>query len=173
MATLNFLFEFVVVVIVGILTVIPDVDFSGSAVWNRDTETETDVYDRWDVTTTSRRRTTELPEVLKALVEGRTATDYLFRQTRRRSVGTSGAPRSPRWLQNLVKRVCTEARVKVISPHGLPDAHASILQELSKMEAARIGDRLGHNDGGKTAKKHYIGAHDHRPALSIIVGGKG
>ena len=48
-----------------------------------------------------------------------------------------------------------------------------VLRLSSCCTAPEIGRFLGHADGGHTARRHYIGASAHEPALKLIKGVRG
>ena len=135
------------------------VDPVGDQLWIGDAEDGS-----WDVKTASRRRSAPIPSRLRADVEELAAGGgYLFAQP-------DGSPRSRTWLLKLVKLVCRTADVRVVSPHGLRDTYSSLLRARQRRSLADIGDVLGHADGGRTAARHYVGAPESRPELTIISG---
>lgn len=155
-----------------------NVDFAAGVIWIRDDEQD---GDSWEVKTANRRRSIELPEVIRndlaELADGREPADFLFAQTRGEH---KGQPRDRTWLNNLVKKVCVKADVRVTCPHGLRGTFASVRRVLAERAAAslgeadilrQIGDQLGHGDHGKTAGRHYVGAPARIPALRVLVGG--
>ena len=153
-----------------------DVDLSGSVIWIRADE-DAEIPSDWDVKSASRCRSVELPDLLRAdleaLARGRGPETYLFQQRVRGSVGKAGTPRSPGWLRKLVRRVCEDAGVRVVPPHGLRDTHASVMRALLGRSPAQIGEALGHGDHGRTAERHYIGAPRQAPTLRLVRDSKG
>lgn len=149
---------------------VADCDFGAGRIWIRDIEgDDEDEVEGWDVKSAAGRRTVDLPEHLAhdfaALVDGKRPEDFVFGSNRR-----PGEARERKWLNRLVQRVCEKAEVRVICAHGLRDTHTSILAELGQRSAADIARLVGHADQGKTAKKHYIGTPEHRPALRLVAG---
>ncbi len=47
-----------------------------------------------------------------------------------------------------------------------------ILQNVCVCSTAEIATLIGHADQGQTAKEHYIGVPEHRPALQVLDGGE-
>lgn len=141
-----------------------DVDLEEGAIWVRG-DADGERAGDWDVKTASRRRKLELPADcagdLRELVDGLQATAYVFRQA------GAQTPRSATWLLELVGATCEAASVRRVAPHGLRDTHASLRREVAGQLDAQIGEALGHNDGGKTAARNYIGAARQAPALKV------
>ena len=54
-----------------------------------------------------------------------------------------------------------------VTPHGLRGSYSSLLEEVMGDGAARIAQALGHGDGGKTAREHYIRI-EKAPALKVV-----
>lgn len=88
-------------------------------------------------------------------------------------VSVARGPRTGGWLLDLVHRVCRDAEVRVVCPHGLRATHASLRRIVVDEAVAKIGDALGHADHGKTAKNHYVGAAATVPVLRVLAGGAG
>ena len=68
----------------------------------------------------------------------------------------------------MVRGICEEAGTRIIPAHGLRDTYTSLQAALGKKTSAEIADLVGHADAGKTAKEHYIGTPEHKPALRIV-----
>ena len=121
-----------------------------------------DIGTNWRKKTKARRRSVELPNVLvedlKILCQ---RSGYIFRNP------TTGEPRSRTWLLKLVRRVCKQAGVPYVTPHGLRGSYSSLREEVMGDGAARIAQALGHGDGGKTAREHYIRI-EKAPALKVV-----
>ncbi len=148
-----------------------DVDFTDGKLWVRDLEAQEEEMEGWSVKTATSRRSLDLPAALEAdlrqLVAGKAETDLVFASNR-----NPGQAWDRKWLNRRVKRVCREAGVNVVCAHGLRDTYASFMHGEAGRSAPEIGRFLGHADGGKTAKRHYIGAPEHQPALRLVAGGK-
>jgi len=85
----------------------------------------------------------------------------------------SDEPRTATWLLDLVHRVCRDAEVRTVCPHGLRATHASLRRIVADEAVAKIGDALGHADHGKTAAAHYVGVAAAVPVLRVLAGGAG
>lgn len=137
-----------------------DIDLRLRCIWVRSEESS----EGWHVKRASRERKLEMPPVLaqdlEALRDSTEACGYLFRQE-------DGRPRSPTWLLKLCKSVAKRAGVRYSPPHGLRGTHASMVADESEASAARIGQRLGHADGGETAKESYLGTPVKERALEM------
>ncbi len=159
------------------------VDFDAGVIHIRSEEAEVgDVG--WSVKTSHRVRAITIPDAcrddLAVLVDGLNPTTFVFRgidertQTGRRADWKrSDRPRTGGWLLDLVHRVCRDAEVRVVCPHGLRATHASLRRIVVDEAVAKIGDALGHADHGKTAKNHYVGAPSQVPVLRVLSGGVG
>ncbi len=129
------------------------------------------MVDAWDVKSASSRRTVDIPELLREdlalLSEDRQAEDLVFPSNR-----NPGQAWDRRWLNRMVHRLCKEAGTRDICAHGLRDTYTSLMAAVAQKSVAEIATLLGHADDGKTAKEHYIGVPEHRPALQILDRGK-
>ena len=149
-----------------------DVDFEAGKIWHRDIdEAENEVGIVWNVKTMAGTRTIDIPDILrddlKELCRDRRPTTFLFASKR-----AEGKPYEYKWLNRMVRRVCEAAGVTVVCTQGLRDTYASIEAEHGRKNASDVGKLLGHGDAGQTAKRHYIGAPQHRPALKVVEGGR-
>ena len=149
-----------------------DVDFEAGKIWHRDIdEADNEVGIAWNVKTMAGTRTTDIPDVLqedlKELCRDRKPTEFLLASKR-----TGGKPYEYKWLNRMVQRVCKAAGVTIVCTQGLRDTYSSIEAEHGRKNAADVGKLLGHADGGQTAKRHYIGAPEHRAALKVVEGGR-
>lgn len=158
------------------------VDFDAGVIHVRDEEVE-DEEDGWSVKTCHRVRAITIPESLREdlvdLVDGLAPTTFVFRSIdertktgRRADWKRSDEPRTATWLLDLVHRVCRDAQVRTVCPHGLRDTHATLRAVVADQAVAQIGDALGHGDHGKTAKAHYVGAAPAAPVLRVLAGGQ-
>ena len=142
-----------------------DCDFVLGKLWIRDDEVDND--DGWNVKSASSRRTVDIParlvDDLMLLCDGQRPDDFVFRS----SWSTSGGAFDRKWLNRMVGEVCRTAGTKRVTAHGLRDTFASIVTELGKRSIDDVGLMLGHADKGQTAKRHYIGAPTHQPALDL------
>ena len=150
-----------------------DVDFLAKRLWIREVDAEDfDDDEGWDVKTASSRRSVELPELLVDdlvdLTGDRGPEEMLFASNR-----NPGKPWGRQWLNRHVHRVCELAGVRDVPAHGLRDTYSSFLKGVGK-SAPEIGRWLGHADHGTTARQHYIGEPEHKPALQlqVIEGGR-
>lgn len=154
------------------------VDFDAGVIHIRSAEMD-DGEEGWAVKTSSRVRSVTIPDSLwndlEELAAGLEPTQFLFRaildcpKTGHRADWRRGEePRTPGWLRALVKRVCTEADVRIVCPHGLRATHASLRAAVADEAVAKIGDALGHADHGKTAANHYVGAPANVPVLRVV-----
>ena len=116
---------------------------------------------------------------LKVLVDGLVPTMFVFRSVEARTQTgkkadwkRSNEPRSATWLLELVHRVCRDAEVRTVCPHGLRATHASLRRIVADEAVAKIGDALGHADHGRTAAAHYVGAAATVPVLRVLAGGR-
>lgn len=146
---------------------VSDLDFEAGRIWVR--SDDEDEPDGWEVKTAGSRRTVDLPASLRqdlvALCHLQRSHEFVFRSRRRR-----GEPWETSWLQRLVASVCRKAGTKVICPHGLRGTYTSILAAVTGASAPDIARLLGHVDDGPTARRHYIGLAEHRPALHLVRG---
>ncbi|MCC6749994.1 MAG: site-specific integrase [Deltaproteobacteria bacterium] len=120
----------------------------------------------------SRRRTLWVGEpvatVLRAHVKGRAPLAWLF------PGGSSGGARGKTWLRKVTRRLCDEAEVQVVCPHGLRGTWAS----LGAAEGAARRDLqadLGHGDlRSQEAYVDATAAHEGtaRRMLRLVVGGE-
>lgn len=55
--------------------------------------------------------------------------------------------------------------VRLTTGDGLKDTYTSLLTALAQVSPAEIARLVGYADHGQTAKRHYIGAPAHQPAL--------
>lgn len=149
-----------------------NVDFEGGKFRIRDVEEEdNDLGVVWDVKTASGRRPADIPEVLvedlKALCADKSPEEFVFASGRK-----DGGPYSYQWLWRAVKRICAAAGTRVVNPQGLRDTYSTLLVEMAGLDAIDVGRKLGHGDSGQTARKHYIGVPEPRPALRLVEGGQ-
>jgi integrase len=159
------------------------VDFDAGVIHIRSEEAE--VGDTgWCVKTNHRVRAITIPDAvradLKALVAGLGPRTFVFRSIdertktgRKADWRRSDEPRTASWLLDLVHRVCRDAEVRTVCPHGLRATHASLRRIVVDEAVAKIGDALGHADHGRTAAAHYVGAAATEPVLRVLVGGGG
>ena len=148
-----------------------DVDFVAGRIWIRSNEEDDgDLDTGWSVKSASSQRSVELPESLRAdlqaICDGKSATSLLFTSNRNPGEAWDG-----KWLNRRIKRVCEQAEVRIVTAHGLRDTYSSFMSDQAGKSAPEIGRFLGHADEGRTARKHYIGASAHEPALKLIQGG--
>ncbi len=159
------------------------VDFDAHVIHVRSQEAEVgDVG--WSVKTSHRTRLITIPgalaDDLAVLVAGLAPMTFVFRSINERTKTgkmadwkRSDEPRTATWLRDLVGRVCRDADVKAVCPHGLRATHASLRRIVADEAVAKIGDALGHADHGKTAAAHYVGAPANVPVLRVLAGGAG
>ena len=149
-----------------------DVDLSLGKLWVRENEEDDAelVADAWDVKTASSRRTVDIPDLLRddlaSLCEDRQAEDLMFPSNR-----NPGQAWERKWLNRMVHRLCQKAGTRDICAHGLRDTYTSLMAAVAQKSVAEIATLLGHADDGKTAREHYIGVPEHRPALQVLDGG--
>ena len=147
-----------------------DVDFTAGRLWIRDVDDDGE-DDGWEVKSASSRRTVGIParlvEDLRELCGGREPNAYVFQSNRG---GRKAYER--KWLNRMVKQVCEAAGTRLVCAHGLRDTFTSLVAELEQRSVAEIGRLVGHADGGRTAREHYIGVPQHQPALRLVMGGK-
>lgn len=150
---------------------VADVDFRLGRIWSRPIDDDEEIDVAWDTKSASSRMTVDLPAVLRddleALCRGRAHNEFVF-ESRRHKSGSPG-PFDRKWLNRLVKRVCEAAGTRIICAHGLRDTYSSAMAALAGKSAVEIAALLGHDDEGETAKQHYIGVPEHRPALELPV----
>ncbi len=159
------------------------VDFEAGVIHVRSSETDDEDNDDigWSVKTCHRVRAVTIPDQLRddiaELIEGLQPMQLLFRaiddNTRlgvRADWKRKDAPRAPNWLRSVVKRVCRDAGVRMVCPHGLRATHASLRASVVDEAVSRIGDALGHADHGKTAAAHYVGVQPTVPVLKLMAG---
>ena len=149
-----------------------DIDFTASRIWIRAIEDDDALDTGWNVKSASSQRSVDLPESLRAdlqaLCEGKSATALLFSSNRNPGKAWEG-----KWLNRRIRVVCEQAEVRIVTAHGLRDTYSSFMSGEAGKSAPEIGRFLGHADGGQTARRHYIGASAHEPALTLIQGGGG
>jgi integrase len=148
---------------------VADIDFGANRIWTRDVDEDEAPGVQWDTKTASSRMTVGLPAVLSerlaSLCQGRAPQEFLFLSKRHKS-GNPG-PYDRKWLNRLVQEVCVAAGTRVVCAHGLRDSFATVQAALAAKTAAEVAVLLGHDDDGQTAKRHYIGVPEHRPALDL------
>jgi integrase len=139
-----------------------DLDDDGWLLWIPDSKTE------------AGRRTLEVPDslrvVLQQLAAGRQPDEPLFKGPRKGQAITRYT------AYDMVKRVCREAGVPEVSPHGLRGTHSSLARERGatpKMVAAA----LGHTSYDAVTAKNYVAPGtdqrvQQRTVLSVLAGGK-
>jgi integrase len=153
---------------------VADVDFVAGRIWSRDIDEDEDLPVEWDVKTAAGRMTVEIPELvlpdLRALCGGGAPNSFVFPSNRNKDM--KGGPHDRKWLNRLVHRVCRAAGTKDVCAHGLRDTYTSLMAALGSKSAAEIAKLVGHDDDGQTAKRHYIGVPEHRPALTVLDGGR-
>lgn len=149
---------------------VADVDFDAGRIWVREFEDAADHDDAWNPKTAASRRRVDLPDALRAdltyMCANKTPTALLFESNR-----NPGRPWGGEWLNCRVKKVCKLADVRVVCTHGLRGTYTSILAD-DGVELPDIARLLGHNDGGQTAARHYVGASARVAALRLVVGGE-
>lgn len=140
-----------------------DLDDGGRLLWIRKTKTA------------AGRRGLRLPDqlgdMLAALCAGRRPEDPLF-------VDSRGQRMSRNVARNIVRRVCKEAGVPVVSPQALRRTHATLATDIGETGPA-IARALGHSMGGapRVTAQSYIGADavsaaQSSRALRVIRGGR-
>ncbi len=149
-----------------------DIDFEDDRIWIRDVEIDDDGDEGWSVKTASSRRSVSLPTTLRgdleALCAGKAPEQLLFESNR----NGGGKPWADAWLRRRVKAVCEAAGTRVVPTHGLRGTYMTLLAEEARVQVADIAAVVGHADRGGTARRHYIGASAHQPALKVIDGGR-
>lgn len=147
-----------------------DVDFTAGKIWSRDIDEDEDIPVEWNVKTAAGRMTVDIPVPLRADLEllclGRQPSEFVLPSARNKDM--KGGPHDRKWLNRLVHRVCVAAGTKDVCAHGLRDTYTSLMAALGSKSAAEIAKLVGHDDDGQTAKRHYIGVPEHRPALKIL-----
>lgn len=137
----------------------------------RDVDLEARILWAPRVKTDSSERPYEIPEVLlpvfEQLLDGADGEDLLL-------PGRRAEGRTKTWLRRLVERLCRDAGVPVVSPHGLRGTHAT-LGAAAGTAPALVAASLGHSDKGRTAREHYIAdgtleRASARRALRVITG---
>jgi integrase len=132
-----------------------DLDDGGRLLWIDDSKTE------------SGRRVEEVPDEMRpallALRGERKADEPLF------------ARRDRKWLWDEVKRLCAEAGVPRVSPHGLRGMHATIARQAGATSHL-VAAALGHANT-RVTEDHYIEAgtgkaEDRERGLKLIRGGR-
>lgn len=155
------------------------VDFEAGVIHVRSSETDDDIG--WLVKTGHRVRAVTLPDQLRddiaELVEGIQPKQLIFRavdESSKLSIRAdwrrNDTPRAPNWLHGVVKRVCCDAGVRMVCPHGLRATYASLRATVIDEAVSRISDTLGHADHGKTAAAHYVGVQPTVPVLNLMAG---
>jgi integrase len=120
-----------------------------------------------DSKTPSGRRVEEVPEEMRpallALRGDKKGEEHLF------------ARRDRKWLWDEVARLCAEAGVPRVSPHGLRGMHAT-LAKMAGATSHMVAGSLGHS-GPRVTEDHYIAAGPAQAAerergLTLIRGGR-
>jgi integrase len=79
------------------------------------------------------------------------------------------------WVYYHVQRLCREARIEVVSPHGLRGLHAT-LATVAGGTAHQVAAALGHSSPAITEAayldKGVMQAERHRAALTVLAGGQ-
>ena len=139
-----------------------DVDVDGVLLWIDEGKTE------------APERHMEVPEPLAEylvqLAGERDAEDWLFPSTK-----SSSGHRVKTWLLKVVKRICTDAEVPEITPHGLRGTWATLTTDAG-VAGHVVARELGHSSQ-TTTKQHYTqkGAADRAKSkrmLRVLEGGK-
>lgn len=122
-----------------------DVDDRGRLLWVAEAESKTE----------SSRRRALVPAVLVApLVEiaDKPATEagHLFAKA-------DGSPADRHWVSYWARAHMADAKVTVVTTHGLRGVHAT-LATVEGVTGEAVARAMGHSDGGKTARGHYIDA---------------
>ena len=132
-----------------------DVDDDGWLLWVDDSKTE------------AGRRVEEVPEdfrpALLSLKKDKQPEEHLFRR------------RDRKWLWDEVERLCREAGVPRVSPHGLRGMHATLARR-GGATSRMVADALGHASE-RVTEDHYIAqgegkAADRERVLKLIKGGR-
>ena len=92
----------------------------------------------------------ELAELLLKQAEGKPSEGYLF------AAKTKTGHRGRTWLREAVKRVCKEAKVPRVCPHGLRGTHATLAREAGAT-GHLVAKQLGHGSV-RVTEEHYIEA---------------
>jgi integrase len=132
-----------------------DVDDEGRLLWIDSSKTD------------AGRRVLEVPDVLRpallALAEGKRGDEHLFRR------------RDRKWLWDEVARLCTEAEVPRISPHGLRGMHATLARQAGAT-GRLVADALGHASP-RVTEDHYVDQEEAKKAerrrgMKVLKGGR-
>src|SRR5690606_11558728 len=95
----------------------------------------------------------EIPAVLRdrllKLAEGKKPSDPLFTKK-------NGQRATRNWLLHHTARLCKEAGVPRVTPHGLRGSGATMAVRLGG-SVENVARALGHADDGDTLKAHYLG----------------
>jgi integrase len=126
-----------------------------------------------DAKTESGNRSVLIPECIQPylaeLIKGRKANDLIFPQRDKEE------PHGGNWLWYATKRVCEDAGVKRVAPHGLRGTSAS-LAERAQVASEAVAAFLGHSRVSVT-KEHYTKREASDRAaqertLQVLMGGK-
>lgn len=120
-----------------------DVDDRGRLLWIAEAESKTE---------SSRRRALVpallVPVLLELAEAPATAEGHLFAKA-------DGTPADRHWVSYHARAHMAEAKVTVVTTHGLRGVHAT-LATVEGVTGEAVARAMGHSDGGKTAKGHYI-----------------
>lgn len=127
----------------------------------RDHDASKDEPEGWEVKGHSERRLAISPllfDDLKLLAERAPGPDALLLASHRPVRGSRGlwSPHKAVWLSGLVKSVCEQAGVRIVTTHGLRGTAATILANAG-LQLPDIARHCGHADRGQTAADHYVG----------------
>ena len=108
-------------------------------------------------------------ELLLKQAMGKPSEGYLF------AAKTKTGHRGRTWLREAVKRVCKEAKVPRVCPHGLRGTHATLAREAGAT-GHLVAKQLGHGSV-RVTEEHYIeaGATErdrNKRFLKVMKGGK-
>lgn len=142
----------------------------------RDLDVDDDSVLLWidDGKTEAAERHMEVPEPLAGylvqLAGERDDDDWLFLSTK-----SSSGHREKTWLLKVVKRICTDAKVPMITPHGLRGTWATLTTDAG-VAGHVVAKELGHSSP-TTTTQHYTkkGAADRAKSkrmLKVLEGGK-
>lgn len=108
----------------------------------------------------------EVPEPLASLLaakaHGRDPSEYLF------PANSSTGHHTVSWLRNVVRRLCEEAKIPVITTQGLRGTWATLTLGAGNL-ALQVASELGHTNP-KVTRTHYAqaGAEDRKRVLRLV-----
>src|SRR5262249_13695877 len=101
----------------------------------------------------------EVAELLVEQTRGRGPHDWLFPEAH-----AEGAGRPRDWLRRATVRICGQASVPRVTPHGLRGTRASkLLRQLVEMTAWSVG-----HESGEVTRRHYLPASVLRQAEQML-----